>query len=68
MIAELIFCILLVLGSIYELYTHNRKIEKLYPDQYDQQQSAQRRHLSLTYTTPGLLLVLLVIVLLQHIF
>jgi len=68
MIAELIVCILLVLGAVYELNTHNRKIEKLFPDKFDQHQAYQRRQFSVSSTTLYFLLVLLVIVLLQHIF
>ena len=55
-----IICAIVLAACMTDLYYHNRKVEKMFPDDDDPRQSEKRRELTISFYGFGFLLVLMI--------
>lgn len=65
---EPLITLFLVCLCILEISKHNKRVRESFPDQSDQQQSAQRRRFTLSYLAHGVLLVYTATLLIYQLF
>ena len=54
-------CAIWLIICLVDLYDHNRKVEKMFPDSADPSQNASRRELTVSFYGFGFLIIMLIV-------